>query len=209
MSLHQVGLPVFESEIIKGEKITKRLMKQHGLSPRYFRHPYLHEGLTASDRSALTGFLSQHGYQVAPVTIDTDDWQFDKVYRQAFEAGDREAMKQIKAAYLTHTRNKFAFYDKATKTMFDRDIQQIWLLHADTINSDCLPELLDIAKAYGYGFITLDKALSDKAYQHPNQYFQDFGVSWLYRWDYTDGITLDWSKEPEPNIPSGASGAKI
>jgi len=178
VSLHRVGLSEFEAEVVKGEKVTKALRKEKGLHPRYFRHPYLHEGLTANDRHALTDFLNQHGYQVAPVTIDTDDWQFDNVYRQALEVGDRQAMQAVKAAYLRHTRKKFAFYDQVTNTMFGRDIKQIWLLHADTINSDCLPDLLDIAKANGYDFISLDNALRDQAYQHPNAYFNDFGVSW-------------------------------
>lgn len=51
----------------------------------------------------------------------------------------------------------------------------------------------------GYNFVTLDKALEDEAYSEPDDYYLPFGVSWLYRWDFTRGKVVDWSQDPEPD----------
>ncbi|HVZ17775.1 MAG TPA: polysaccharide deacetylase family protein, partial [Terriglobales bacterium] len=40
-NLNKTPLPEFEDEVIKGEVITSRLMKERGKTERYFRHPFL------------------------------------------------------------------------------------------------------------------------------------------------------------------------
>ncbi len=183
----------YKMDVINGEKISKRLMSDAGLPFRYFRHPYLDTGTTKEIKSAFERFLKAEDYIVAPVTIDTDDWKFN---RQLIEnPHDKEKIIQ---EYLNHTKEKFAFYEMASKKIFGRNIRHIWLLHANLINSYSMDKLLQIAKDYGYTFITLDRALQDEAYSQPDNYYAPFGVSWLYRWDSTRGKVVDWSKEPEP-----------
>jgi spore germination protein YaaH len=106
----------------------------------------------------------------------------------------------ITQEYLRHTEAKFTFYDRVTQEMFGRDIAHIWILHINTINAKLLDKLLDVAKQYGYTFITLDEALQDNAYVSLDNYFDSFGPSWLYRWDYSDKKKIDWSGEPDPKI---------
>jgi peptidoglycan/xylan/chitin deacetylase (PgdA/CDA1 family) len=190
--LSNVKLDEFEKDVIKGSMISKHLMENVKIKYNYFRHPYLDTGATSEIRSSFEKFLKKEGYIVAPVTIDTDDWKFNK---QLIDNPHNK--KKIIQKYLEHTRVKFAFYEDASKKIFSRNIKHIWLLHINLINSYIMEDLLKIACELGYKFVNLSSALEDEVYFEPNNYYAAFGVSWLYRWDFTRGKIVDWSKEPE------------
>jgi peptidoglycan/xylan/chitin deacetylase (PgdA/CDA1 family) len=192
-SMHRVSLDEFQQDVIKGSVITKKLMAEYNLPYTYFRHPYLHTGTTPEARTAFNAFLKQEGYIVAPATIDTDDYVFNTKLIENPQDKDK-----IIAAYLDHTRKKFAFYKDTSEKIFGRNIKHIWLLHANLLNAYTMDDLLKIAQEHGYEFISLDTALNDPAYASPDNYYKDFGVSWLYRWDYSKNKAVDWKKEPEP-----------
>ncbi|AMV16139.1 Predicted dienelactone hydrolase [Legionella pneumophila] len=194
LSLSSITTKQFKAEVTNGSKISKQLMQSAGREYRYFRHPYLDTGETFKIRSQFESFLKHEGYLVAPVTIDTDDWKFNQQLHEFPQNKDK-----IIQSYLKHTRAKFAFYESASKQMFGRNINQIWLLHANLVNSLAIESLLTIAQEYGYHFISLDDALQDKAYLSADSYYAHFGVSWLYRWDFTRGKVVDWSQDPEPD----------
>jgi len=185
----------FEKNVIKGSLVSKKLMQQAGLPYKYFRHPYLHTGNSKEVNEEFESFLKKEGYIVAPVTIDTDDWKFNQLLLK--NPNDRD---KIIVEYLAHTKAKFEFYKEASKKIFGRNIKHIWLLHVNLLNSYVMNDLLKLTKDLGYDFITLDQALEDQAYLEPDNYYTAFGVSWLYRWDYTRGKVVDWKKDPEPDI---------
>ncbi len=193
--LSNTKLDEFEKDVIKGTTISKKLMENAGLKLSYFRHPYLDTGATPKIRSSFEQFLKQEGYIVAPVTIDTDDWKFNQ---QLIDNQKNKA--KIIQKYLDHTRLKFAFYEAASKKIFNHNIKHTWLLHVNLINSYAIEDLLKIVRELGYNFITLNQALEDPAYSEPNNYYAPFGVSWLYRWDFTREKIVDWSKDPEPDF---------
>ncbi|MCC2667288.1 MAG: Acyl-CoA N-acyltransferase [Gammaproteobacteria bacterium] len=193
-SLSSLTPEQFKAEVINGSKKSKPLMQSAGRQYQYFRHPYLDTGDTLKIRSQFESFLKNEGYLIAPVTIDTDDWKFNHQLHEFPQNKDN-----IIQNYLKHTRAKFAFYESASKQIFGRNINQIWLLHANLINSLAIESLLTIAQEYGYHFISIDDALKDKAYLSGDTYHAPFGVSWLYRWDYTRGKVVDWSQDPEPD----------
>lgn len=194
--LSSTNLDVFQQDVIKGAAVSKKLMSEAGLSYRYFRHPYLDTGKNPVIRSKFETFLKNEGFVIAPVTIDTDDWKFN---HQLLE-NPKDKQKIIKA-YLEHTRAKFAFYKEASIKIFGRNIKHIWLLHVNLINSFVMEDLLEILHEFGYEAVTLDHALEDEAYDEPDNCYLPFGVSWLYRWDFTRGKVVDWSKDPEPGTP--------
>jgi len=195
LSLNRTPILDYQTDVIKGSIISKQLMTHAKLKYTYFRHPYLHTGTTPEVRSTFESFLKKENYIIAPATIDTDDWVFNN---KLIENPDDKDV--IIKSYLDHTRAKFAFYEQASNQIFGRNIKHIWLLHVNQLNASCIEDLLKIAKEFGYKFITLDQALTDPAYTSEDNYYEDFGVAWLYRWDYTRGKVVDWSKEPEPNF---------
>ncbi len=184
----------FELDVIKGANVSKELMSKAGLKYRYFRHPCLDTGNNQENRSSFERFLRREGYSIAPVTIDTDDWKFNHLLLE-----HPEDQAKIIQKYLDHTCAKFDFYESASKKIFGRNIKHTWLLHVNLINSLAIEDLLKMVQERGYDFVTLDKALEDKAYAERDGFYGPFGVSWLYRWDFTRGKVVDWTKDPEPD----------
>lgn len=41
---HRVSLKEFQSDVLRGEKVTRALLAEFGRQPRHFRHPFLHTG---------------------------------------------------------------------------------------------------------------------------------------------------------------------
>ena len=192
--LSSVKADEFQRDVIKGAQVSKKLMADSGMPYRYFRHPYLDTGTTKEMRASFESFLKKENYIVAPITIDTDDWKFNQQLLE--NPKDKE---KIIAQYLAHTKVKFAFYKTASEKIFGRNIRHTWLLHVNLINSYAMEDLLKIVDELGHRFVTLDRALEDKAYLEPDNYYAPFGVSWLYRWDFTRGKVVDWSQDPEPD----------
>lgn len=48
-----------------------------------------------------------------------------------------------------------------------------------------MPALLQMMRARGYEFVTLDRALADDAYRLPDHYAGPGGFSWVHRWSMT------------------------
>ena len=48
--------------------------------------------------------------------------------------------------------------------------KQILLLHGNQLEADHIGDLIELMKKRGYRFITLEDALSDKAYSQPDTY---------------------------------------
>lgn len=198
--LHLISLTEFEAEIVKGEPVTRRLLAQRGKRLRYFRHPFLHTGRSIAIRDSLNQFLSQHGYRVAPVTIDNSDYVFAAAYDRARSKGDQQAAARISATYLEYMDSVTAFYERQAVAIAGRDIPQILLVHANRLNADLLNELASMLKRRGYQFISLDEALRDPAYNSPDSYAGSGGITWLHRWAITAGVSRDVFKG-EPELP--------
>jgi peptidoglycan/xylan/chitin deacetylase (PgdA/CDA1 family) len=176
-------------------------MAQRRQQLRYFRHPFLHTGRSVATRDQFVSFLAAHGYTVAPVTIDNSDWIFARAYDNARDAKDPATMKQIADAYVPYMEAKFAFYEQQSRKLFGREIKQVLLVHANTINADHFPEVVAMLQQRGYKFITLREALSDKAYASPEAYVGPAGISWLDRWALTRGVPDGFFKD-EPRTPA-------
>jgi peptidoglycan/xylan/chitin deacetylase (PgdA/CDA1 family) len=199
-SLNSTPLPEFEADVMRGEMLTRRLVAQRKNQLRYFRHPFLHTGRSIETRDQFESFLHLHGYAVAPVTIDNSDWIFARAYDNARDANDPAAMKQIADAYVPYMEAKFAYYENQSNKLFGRDIKQILLVHANAINADYFKDIVAMLRKRGYKFITLDDALTDKAYTSPDTFTGPGGISWLDRWALTRGVPKDFF-QGEPRTP--------
>ncbi len=192
-----MSLQRYEDETIRGEVVTRSLMKAAGKEETYFRHPGLMTGPTTEAKTAFEGFLSQHGYRVAPVTIDNDDWEFNDVLGDALARGDQQLANRTKDAYRTYMNSAFAYYEGISRDLFHRQIPQILLIHDSELTAECLETLLSDLEHRGYTFISLDQALADPAYATPDLFIGSEGFSWLIRWKLSFGQQADWQNEPD------------
>lgn len=177
-SLHRVPLADYIQNLEAAEPpITQA---RGGRRSVFFRHTFLHTGLTLDIRRGFEDYLAKNNYRIAPVTIDTSDYVFAYVY-------SRDPAR-VRAAYLEHIEGATAFFEKRSVEVVGREIPQIILLHANQLNADTMPDLLALFKRRGYRFIPLAEALRDPAYQLPDTYTGPNGQSWIHRWAATKGM---------------------
>ena len=200
LNYHRVSLKEYGADILRGEKISKQLLQYYQDTLTYFRHPYLRSGETQERSDSLLQFLQAHGYQEAPVTMDTDDYLFALKYDKALRAGDSSLMRKIVSAYLGHTEKRIAYYEKLSHSLFGRNVPHIFLIHANKLNADCFDEVLDLFERHQYQFISQEQALKDPAYKERVRKFGDWGISWLERWVLSRGEGKELLKE-EPPVP--------
>ncbi len=199
VDFHQVPLAVFEEDVVRGEPVTRALMEERGGRLRWFRHPFLHTGLTLEDKRGLETFLAQRGYRVAPVTIDNAEWIFARGYATALDAGDAELAKRISGDYVRYMESKLEYFERQSTALFAREIRQVLLVHANSLNADHFGEIIRMIRRRGYRFVSLDGALEDPAYSTVADTFTGRGgITWLHRW------ALSTARRPlsgEPQAP--------
>ena len=86
--LQRVPLEEYERDVLRGEPGIRELLAARGRAPRWFRHPFTHTGPTREVRSAFEAFLAEHGYAIAPFSIENADYIFDLLRRKAAGRGD-------------------------------------------------------------------------------------------------------------------------
>jgi peptidoglycan/xylan/chitin deacetylase (PgdA/CDA1 family) len=198
-SLNQIELADYEADLLKGETITKELLRAAGREMRYFRHPFLQTGRTLQRKADLDIFLKDHGYRIAPISFDNADYIFSRAYDIAFDRGDKKLMKQVGGAYVPYMERKLEYWETQSAKVFGREIAETLLLHANFINSDYLGDLIAMFKRRGYKCVDLDTALRDEAYRLPDNYVGPAGISWLHRWALDKG--RDQVVADEPTVP--------
>ncbi|MEW6129695.1 MAG: polysaccharide deacetylase family protein [Acidobacteriota bacterium] len=198
LDFNKMSEPEFEDEVIRGEVITRQLIKERGQHNFYIRFPFNHDGNTKDKKDAMNAFLKARGYTPAPFTIEHSDYLFNEVYARAKQRGDEQLAKQIRADYLSFLDTAFAYIEKRSREVLGYEPKQIFLIHVNQINAECLPEMLARIKKRGYSFISLDEAMKDKAYAIADQYTGGAGISWIHRWSHSLGQGINNRDEPDP-----------
>jgi peptidoglycan/xylan/chitin deacetylase (PgdA/CDA1 family) len=196
-SLHKVTREAYLDDVLKGERVIRPLIAEHGGTLRWFRHPFLHTGRDLTTKHAVEAFLAEHGYRVAPVTIDNGEWIFAKAYSLA----KGKQRRTIADAYVEYMERKTDYWERSARTLFNRDIPQILLVHANRLNADQFDRIAAMLVKRGYRFVTLEAAVSDPAYLSPDEFIGAGGISWIHRWTLTksgrDAVLPD-----EPEVPA-------
>ncbi len=207
INIHSNTVEAYLADVDAGAPALRTALEARGRTLRYFRHPYLFTGETQEKHDAIVAGLAERGYTVAPVTIDNVDWMFADVYRKAEQLGD-EALKQrtgeAYVAFMTTVLDHFEPY--SAEITGGREPAQILLLHASTLNRDWYPAIDALYRARGYRFVTLEQALADPIYAHPDTYVRRNGISWLHRWTQTDGRPIRWEPDPPAWIVAANAG---
>jgi peptidoglycan/xylan/chitin deacetylase (PgdA/CDA1 family) len=196
-SLNKVPLETWKEEVIRGETVTNMLMAEHKMKLRYLRHPYLDTGRDLETRRQAEAFLVNRGYRIAPITLDAWDWMYATVYEDAKKRGDSDLLARLVSSYLSYSDQVFDYSERLSVKIMGYEPKQILLIHANQLEADHISELFDLFRKRGYGFITLDDALSDGAYSLPDTYVGEEGTGWLDHW----AITLGKPPQDEPVFP--------
>lgn len=187
--LNRTSAERYIAEIAKADKILSPVMTQ----PKYFRYPYLAEGRGAT-KQAVQNYLVENQYIIAPVTIDSKDYQFnERLLHISWRVRD-EYVPKIKKEYLNYVWQQTL---KAEKQSKDGSSTQILLVHANLLNSHCLADLIQMYKDHGYQFVTLDQALAHHATPATEEIadqtvsFNQYDVLWLFFHGYPIQMKVD------------------
>jgi peptidoglycan/xylan/chitin deacetylase (PgdA/CDA1 family) len=200
-SPNNIGAQAYIADIARGEKVIRPMMEQAHRTLQWFRHPYLETGSPAPVKAEINAWLAAHGYRIAPVTIDADDWEFAEPYDNAVMTGNLAEAARIRAIYLAYTERSIVWYRRASHALFGRDIAYVMLLHDTRLNADCFEGLAAILKRQNLHPITLAQAMRDPAYQTPDLYSGRDGIEWMERWSDTLKKDLPWNDYEE--VPKG------
>jgi peptidoglycan/xylan/chitin deacetylase (PgdA/CDA1 family) len=205
LDIDTTPLAAYELDFLRGEIVTSQLLRDKGMRERYFRYPFLNVGKTPEIAQAFRQFLARHGYQVAPVTINNQEYMFAAVYAHALAKGDTESADHIVAAFLSYMNQAFAYFEKFSVDTLGYEPRQVLLLHADELDTDEMGDLVKMMRARGYKFISLSHALRDPAYRLPDRYDDQMGggVSWIEHW----ARTMRKNVPDGPDVPQFVQGA--
>jgi peptidoglycan/xylan/chitin deacetylase (PgdA/CDA1 family) len=196
VDLNAVGQYAFQDQVARGEAVTKELLAERGRKLRFFRHPYLHTGRDLATRDGVAAYLAGRGYTIAAVTHDNSEWIFARAYSNALVRNDAALGERVAAAYVPYMDAKFDYFERQSKALFGREIPQVLLLHANSLNADRFGELAAMMRARGYRFVPLEEALADDAYRSRDEYVGAAGITWLHRWALTRDKALVLPDEP-------------
>ena len=187
----------YKSEIIDGEKLTRKLCEKYNKELKHFRFPYNDLGKDSLQQDSLKSLLNSLGYRISPFTIESSDWMFNSVYKHYLEENKLNDAKRIANGYINYTLQMFDFFDSVAYSQYNKHIKHIYLCHDNELNRDYLDVLCQKLKEKNYSFISFDQALTDPVYQQVNHYHKKYGITWIYRWmsNHKDRVALMY-KEP-------------
>lgn len=153
-SLNNLSADKYIADIDRADKKLSRVMTK----PKYFRFPYLAEG-KGDKKQKVRDYLLANNYTIAPVTVDSKDYEFNARFYKIPYRKRLQSIKQFKKQYLAFIWKQTERAEKKAKKTPGQPVKQILLIHANLLNSLCLGDIIDLYRKHGYQFITLQEAL--------------------------------------------------
>ncbi|MEW5796142.1 MAG: polysaccharide deacetylase family protein [Candidatus Zixiibacteriota bacterium] len=169
----------FITDIRRGADALEPMLSGFGQKKRYFRFPFLHYGDTPERRKAVTPFLNDRGYVVAPATVLPEDYLYNLNLLKLGKTPDSAKFERLLNDYINHVLDELERVERLAENLVGRQIRHILLLRANQLNAAYLDELLMALEAAGYSFVSLDEALKDKVYKMTEGYYSLKGVGYL------------------------------
>ncbi|MGA2674101.1 MAG: polysaccharide deacetylase family protein [Terracidiphilus sp.] len=130
----------------------------------WFRYPFLWEGDTLEKRHAVRMYLREHGYHVAEVTLDFEDYAWNDAYARCSAKGDTAAIEWLKQSYLDTAAEYIRLGREEEDIAFGHEIPNVMLLHATAFTTLMLPDLVELLRKQGFRFAKLPEVEQDPAY---------------------------------------------
>ena len=163
IDLNQNTPEAFERDLAQNEPVLELL--DDSSDWRWLRYPFLREGDTLEKRHAVRSYLRDHGYNIAEVTIDYEDYLWNTPYARCLAKHDEQAIKWLTSTYLNIASEYIDGDRQMAKLVFGRDINHVLLLHLGAFSPVILPRLLGMLQQNGFELVTLQEAEADPAYQ--------------------------------------------
>ena len=162
MDLEKNSAEVFERDLAEDEPVLELLDAKDKW--RWLRYPYLHEGDTVEKRQAVRAYLKAHGYRIAQVTLDWEDYLWNFAYARCAAKNDTKSIEWLRSSYLSTASEFLDLGREQAKLIYGHEINYVLLMHLGAFSSTILPDALDLLEKKGFKLVTLEEAESDPAY---------------------------------------------
>jgi peptidoglycan-N-acetylmuramic acid deacetylase len=157
-SLNSISAEKYIEDIAHADKVLAPLLT----TPKYFRYPYLAES-KGQKKQQVHDFLAKNQYIIAPVTIDSKDYNFNAQLLAIPWQRRSQNLNQIKQRYLAFIWNQTLKAEAKAKKYNRESASQILLIHANLLNSHFLGDVIDMYQKNGYKIVSLDEAMKSYA----------------------------------------------
>ena len=179
--LNATPAEAFEREIEENEPVLE-LLAGKDANWHWLRYPFLREGETVEKRRAVRAYLQAHGYRVAQVTVDWEDYLWNTAYARCVEKSDAKSVAWLRSSYLSLESDYIDLSREMAKLVYGHDINHVLLLHLGAFSSAILPDALDLLQKKGFTLVTLEEAESDPAYEGDPDAGSQYGGTLLEQW---------------------------
>ena len=163
LDLNKETAEEFGTEVSRNEPLLESLMGKNDW--HWLRYPFLHEGDTVEKRRAVRGWLFAHGYKIAEVSMDFEDYLWNAPYARCVAKHDAASIAKLHDSYLAVADQYYGVFRELSQLLYGRDVKYVLLMHVGAFDARMLPELLKLYRAKGVKFISLPDAMSDPAYR--------------------------------------------
>jgi ketosteroid isomerase-like protein len=170
-------------DVEKGRAELAEFLRARGRSQpvRFFRFPFLREGETLAKLDAMRRYLAASGQRNLHVTIDDQDWSFERPWVEARRAKDAVAMARVAEEYQASLRLEVRAHEEESERLFERVPPQVMLLHANEVGAAQWDSLFAWLAANGHRFAGADEVLADSAFAEPCDFVSRYGGSLWFR----------------------------
>ena len=173
--LDKLSAVAYERNIARNEPLLRKV-DPHG-EWHWFRYPFLEEGNTVEKREAVRGWLTDHGYRIAEVSMDFQDYLWNEPYARCVAKHDDAAIQSLHDSYLASADESIRVYRSLAQTLYQRDVPYVLLMHVGAFDAHMLPELLALFRSRGFSIVTLPEAMSDPIYDYDPKVTENGGTT--------------------------------
>ncbi len=181
LDLNENPVEAFDREIEENEPALE-LLAGKDANWHWLRYPYLREGETVEKRRAVRAYLQTHGYRVAQVTLDWEDYLWNSAYARCSGKNDAKSIAWLRSSYLETAAAYLDLGRDMAKLVYGHDINHVLLLHLGAFSSTILPDTFDLLAKKGFTLVTLEEAESDPVYQTDPDAGSQYGGTLLEQW---------------------------
>jgi uncharacterized protein (TIGR02246 family) len=145
-------------------------LEQRGSELRFFRFPMLREGDTTAKLEAMRDYLEASGQRNLPVTIDNQDWAYERPWVEARRTGNQAVAARVAEAYHEALHVSVRHHENQGDRLFGRRLPQILLLHANAVGAAQWDRLFSWLEDRGYRFASADDVLADPVFDEPHAF---------------------------------------
>jgi peptidoglycan/xylan/chitin deacetylase (PgdA/CDA1 family)/ketosteroid isomerase-like protein len=170
LSYTSTDIDEYIEDIDQARAALAELLEPHDQQVRFFRFPMLREGDTTEKLLAMRAYLKESSQRNLHVTIDNQDWSFEEPWLEAVASGDEDRIRAVGDDFQAAMRLSVRHHERTSDRLFDREVAQILLLHANAVGAAQWDRLFTWLRATGHRFAGADEVLRDPAFAEPHEY---------------------------------------